>query len=181
MGDAKRFLGLDTGQKNIGWAVIELDPKGEPHLVDAGNKEPKEKDLGERLYQLSKWAQVMAVKYGMLEAVGYEEVFFSYRRKDGTKGTASKHKQLVAYHTGAILGILGVANAKGYRPQEVKLHVAGYGRAGKDQVARAVAIRLGLDQSEKYPDHVTDAMAIALCRALEWQWSQRLQKGGAVR
>jgi crossover junction endodeoxyribonuclease RuvC len=51
-----------------------------------------------------------------------------------------------------------------YTPQQVKGAVCGNGRADKDQVARMVAVLLGLD-SEPRSDHASDALAVAICHA----------------
>jgi crossover junction endodeoxyribonuclease RuvC len=52
--------------------------------------------------------------------------------------------------------------ARSYTPQQVKAAVCGSGRAPKDQVGRMVARLLGLDAVPR-PDHVADALAVAVC------------------
>lgn len=49
-----------------------------------------------------------------------------------------------------------------YSPNEVKLAVAGWGGAGKDEVGRMVQTLLGL-QKRLEPADVADAVAVALC------------------
>jgi crossover junction endodeoxyribonuclease RuvC len=49
-----------------------------------------------------------------------------------------------------------------YTPLQVKMAVAGYGRADKKQVQSMVKLLLALD-SEPKPDDVADALAIAIC------------------
>jgi crossover junction endodeoxyribonuclease RuvC len=49
-----------------------------------------------------------------------------------------------------------------YTPQQVKAAVCGSGRAPKQQVGRMVARLLGLD-AVPTPDHVADALAVAIC------------------
>lgn len=49
-----------------------------------------------------------------------------------------------------------------YSPNEVKLAVAGWGGAGKDEVGRMVQALLGL-QKRLEPADVADAVAVALC------------------
>ena len=53
---------------------------------------------------------------------------------------------------------LGVAE---YTPNEVKLAVAGYGKAGKKQVQEMVRVLLELPEIPK-PDDAADALAIAI-------------------
>ena len=50
-----------------------------------------------------------------------------------------------------------------YNPTDVKLSIAGYGRAGKDQVKDMVRRTLGLDANLELADDAADALAIALC------------------
>jgi crossover junction endodeoxyribonuclease RuvC len=49
-----------------------------------------------------------------------------------------------------------------YTPNQVKETVAGWGGAGKAQVARMVQIRLGLAEPPR-PADAADAAALALC------------------
>ena len=51
---------------------------------------------------------------------------------------------------------------RSYTPQQVKGAVCGSGRAPKDQVGRMVARLLALD-AVPTPDHVADALAVAVC------------------
>jgi crossover junction endodeoxyribonuclease RuvC len=51
---------------------------------------------------------------------------------------------------------------RSYTPQQVKGAVCANGRAGKDQVARMVTRLLGLS-APPTPDHVSDALAVAIC------------------
>ncbi|MGA2008742.1 MAG: crossover junction endodeoxyribonuclease RuvC [Solirubrobacteraceae bacterium] len=51
-----------------------------------------------------------------------------------------------------------------YTPQQVKGAVCGNGRAPKDQVARMVAALLSLPEVP-FPDHCSDALAVAICHA----------------
>jgi crossover junction endodeoxyribonuclease RuvC len=50
-----------------------------------------------------------------------------------------------------------------YMPTDVKLTVAGYGRADKEQVKRMVRRTLVLDETVALTDDAGDALAIALC------------------
>jgi crossover junction endodeoxyribonuclease RuvC len=51
-----------------------------------------------------------------------------------------------------------------YTPQQVKMAVAGYGKASKEQVMDMVRVLLGLAQTPR-PDHAADALAVAICHA----------------
>ena len=51
-----------------------------------------------------------------------------------------------------------------YQPTQAKNLVTGSGRAGKEQVQRAVAVHLGLPDIKD--EHVADAFSIAICHAM---------------
>ncbi len=51
---------------------------------------------------------------------------------------------------------------RAYTPQQVKGAVCGHGGADKGQVARMVAVLLGLEAPPR-PDHAADALAVAIC------------------
>jgi crossover junction endodeoxyribonuclease RuvC len=51
-----------------------------------------------------------------------------------------------------------------YTPAEIKLAVAGYGRAEKGQMQHMVKLLLGLDSAPR-PHDAADALAVAICHA----------------
>jgi crossover junction endodeoxyribonuclease RuvC len=54
-----------------------------------------------------------------------------------------------------------------YAPTDVKLSVAGYGRADKRQVKEMVRHTLTLDRRCELSDDAADALAIALCHLFQ--------------
>jgi crossover junction endodeoxyribonuclease RuvC len=54
-----------------------------------------------------------------------------------------------------------------YTPTDVKLSVAGYGRADKRQVKEMVRRTLALDRGGELADDAADALAIALCHLFQ--------------
>jgi crossover junction endodeoxyribonuclease RuvC len=58
-------------------------------------------------------------------------------------------------------------------PNEVKLAVTGYGAADKEQVARMVAVCLGLAEPPR-PDDTADALAVAI-------WAANSERSGTER
>jgi crossover junction endodeoxyribonuclease RuvC len=89
------------------------------------------------------------------EALAIEELYF---------GANVRTAFAVGQARGVILlaaGQRGVPT-RSYTPQQVKGAVCGNGRAGKDQVARMVARLLGMAAAPT-PDHVSDAIAVAIC------------------
>src|SRR5205807_4357722 len=71
----------------------------------------------------------------------------------------------VAQARGAILVVLTGAGIPvfEYKPAQVKAALTGYGMADKAQMARMLALQVGLTGGAD--EHATDAIAIALCHA----------------
>jgi crossover junction endodeoxyribonuclease RuvC len=70
-----------------------------------------------------------------------------------------------------------------YTPTDVKLSVAGYGRADKRQVKQMVRRTLMLDEGGELADDAADALAIALCHLFQARGAQikeiRYERGAA--
>jgi crossover junction endodeoxyribonuclease RuvC len=64
-----------------------------------------------------------------------------------------------------------------YMPTDVKLTVAGYGRADKDQVKRMVRVTLGLNDEVALADDASDALAIALCHLFRSRLTDAIGNG----
>jgi len=64
-----------------------------------------------------------------------------------------------------------------YTPMQVKLAVAGYGKADKTQVQQMVRVLLNLEQVPR-PDDAADALAVAICHAHSGNRSAALARGG---
>ncbi|MGH2876770.1 MAG: crossover junction endodeoxyribonuclease RuvC [Solirubrobacteraceae bacterium] len=89
------------------------------------------------------------------EALAVEELYF---------GANVRTAFAVGQARGVILlaaGQRGVPT-RSYTPQQVKAAVCANGRAAKEQVANMVTRLLGLAQTPS-PDHITDALAVAIC------------------
>jgi len=73
-----------------------------------------------------------------------------------------------AFSVGQARGVLLLALAQAgisvaeYNPLDVKLAVAGYGKADKNQVQQMVKMLLGLKEIPR-PDDAADALAVAIC------------------
>lgn len=151
-----RILGVDPGIARTGWGVIE--------------------------YQKSK---IKNQKYGCIEtAAGLDP---SQRLKyiyDSVANTIEEHKPDVlaveelffntnvktAFIVGQARGVILLAAAQKnlpisiYTPLQVKIAVAGYGRAAKFQMGQMIKTILKLNSIPK-PDDVVDALAVALTHA----------------
>ncbi len=99
-----------------------------------------------------------------------EELFFS---RNTTTAIGTAQARGVAILSGARSGL----PIYEYTPMQVKLAVAGYGKADKTQVQQMVRVLLCLEQVPR-PDDAADALAVAICHAHSGNRSAALARGG---
>ena len=147
-----KILGIDPGLARVGYGIIEIN-ETKQEMLDCGiistsssNKE------GDRLVEIEKDLNQLAIRWEPnLAAV---EKFFFYRSSTTISVVQSR-------------GVIIMSLAKKqipiveYPPMQIKLAVAGSGRASKKDVIAAVMRELDLKQEPK-PDDAADALAIAL-------------------
>lgn len=148
-----RIIGIDPGTARVGWGLIEGDSTAY-HMKQYGCIETdKETQAYHRLSEI--YREVL----GILETerpdqVVIEKLFFA---RNVTTAMA------VGQARGVILLAAAHANLPiyEYTPMQVKLIVAGHGRAEKIQVQEMIQLLLKLKEIPK-PDDAADALAIAL-------------------
>ena len=148
-------LGIDPGTAALGYGVVERN--GALRAVDVGcvTTSP-ELTLGERLLAIHDVLTEL-IETHRPTLLGVERLFFS------------KNAQ-TAFAVGQARGVVLLAAAqhgvpvREATPNEVKVAVAGYGAADKEQVGRMVATILGLTAAPT-PDDAADALAVAICVA----------------
>ena len=152
-----RILGIDPGLARVGYGIIEFH-KGKKVLLDCGiietNKNKTEED---RLCEIHlDLKQIIKLWNPDLAAV---EKFFFYR----SSTTIS-----VVQARGVIMMTLGSYKIpiSEYAPAQIKLVIAGSGKASKKDVIEAVMYHLDMNYAPK-PDDSADALAIALTRINE--------------
>ena len=157
-------LGIDPGTATTGYGIIkERERKLFP--IDYGIISTKSSSVREkRLSWLYKEVKSLIVKHKP-EYVAVEKLFF---------GVNTKTAMAVGQAKGIIL--LSAAELKipviEYTPLEVKIAVAGYGKAGKKEVQKMVKTLLSLDRVPK-PDDAADALAIAICHAHSYKMNKQ--------
>jgi len=151
------ICGLDPGLRKTGYGVLCIDDEDDSiRVVDAGViRCSGEGSLALRLAELAAGLDDVLDEH-RVDVLAVEEVYSHYRQP--------RTAILMAHARGAFL--LEAAR-RGLRvvhlpATAVKRHLTGNGRAGKEQVQRAVADTLRLDRIPEPPD-VADALAIALC------------------
>ena len=152
-----RIIGIDPGLGRVGYGIIEthLEKK---KLLDCGvietNKTNKEED---RLYEIFNDLNTLVDRWK--PDIAAVEKFFFYR----SSTTIS-----VVQARGVIMMVLASKKIKvsEYAPSQVKLTIAGSGKASKKEVIEAVMHNLNLKYAPK-PDDSADALAIALTKLNE--------------
>lgn len=149
-------LGIDPGTAALGYGIVERDG-ADLRAIDHGclTTSP-DKALGDRLLAIhERLDELIALHRPDLLSV--ERLFFSRNAQ-------------TAFAVGQARGVVLLAAARHgipvreATPNAVKLAVAGYGAADKEQVGRMVALVLGMDAVPQ-PDDAADALAIAVWAA----------------
>ena len=152
-----RIIGIDPGLGRVGYGIIEIE-NNKKRFLDCGVIETnKNKKEGDRLYEIfSDLNTLIDLWKPNIAAV---ERFFFYR----SSTTIS-----VVQARGVIMMVLASKKIRvsEYAPSQVKLTIAGSGKASKKEVIEAVMYNLSLNQPPK-PDDAADALAVALTKLNE--------------
>ena len=148
------IIGIDPGLARVGYGIIELK-SNEKTLLDCGIIETKKDQKEEnRLFEIFMDLKVLINKWKPDYAA--VEKFFFYK----SSTTIS-----VVQARGVIMMTLGSFNIPitEYAPAQIKLTIAGFGKATKKDILDSVMYSLKLDYPPK-PDDSADALAIALTK-----------------
>lgn len=149
-----RFLGVDPGLLATGYGVIEWEGRS-IRLLEGGLIRGRGLGLEAKLLQLHQGILEVLEEFRP-EALALEELYSHYRHP--------RTAILMAHARGVIC--LAAAEKKvpffSYAPSQVKEILTGSGGAGKEEVQRAVQLRLHLEEPP-HPSHVADALALAIC------------------
>ena len=149
-----RIIGIDPGLARVGYGIIEVQNE-KKLLLDCGVIETKkEKQEEYRLYEIYKDLNELINHWK--PNVAAVEKFFFYR----SSTTIS-----VVQARGVIMMVLASKKIQvcEYSPAQIKLTIAGSGKASKKEVLEAVMYNLKLTKAPK-PDDSADALAIALTK-----------------
>lgn len=166
------ILGIDPGTAEMGWGIIERrtvnrkqrtvrtepavsrEPSAVRYVSHGMIKTPPNEPLSKRLVTIKREVEHLVKEYGVEEIV-IERVVFNVNKRSAIS---------VAQAYGVILLLAGERNlpVHEYNALEVKLVIAGDGRADKKVVQKAIKKHLRLKE-QPTPVHATDALAIALC------------------
>ena len=154
-----RILGIDPGLARVGYGVIDVT-ESRRQMLDCGiiRTEPGWSD-GERMVEIARDLRVLIRRWRPQQAA--VEKFFFYR---------SSNTINVVQARGVIMMTLARFKLPvvEFPPMQIKLALAGFGHADKDEVLDAVMRELNLSEPPR-PDDAADALAVALTG-----WFQRL-------
>ena len=157
------ILGIDPGTATLGFGIIDKTKEG-IKVIDYGciNTTP---DLcqGDRLKIINNELTKL-IKLHQPNVMAVERLFFFKNLKTVMPVSEAK---------GVILLTAAKKNIPvfEYTPLQMKMAIAGYGRAEKKQVQKMIQIQLNLEEKpadkDKRKDDATDALGIAMCYALD--------------
>lgn len=150
-----KILGIDPGFARLGWGVVGVErPGGKPQAVDWGCVETDSKeDFSKRILQIALEIKKICKEHSPAFAA-MEKLFFAKNAKTAMKVGEARGAVLLALSEAGIM-------VREISPKEVKLSIAAYGGAGKQQIGKMIKLLLKLDEIPK-PDDAADALGIAL-------------------
>jgi len=158
-----RVLGIDPGTATIGYGLVQELPDGSLQAVAYGViTTPASAPMWERLKSI--YGRVRAlIDEHRPERASIEELFFA--RNVTTALTVAQGRGVILL----ALAEAGLPIAE-YKPNEVKLSIAGYGGAKKPQMQEMIRILLGLEEIPR-PDDAADALAVAITDLHSFRYS----------
>lgn len=155
-GGAVRILGIDCGSQATGYGIIESDGRRHRMVACGSIRTRAGEEFPDRLKAIGAALREIIAEYRPEEAA-VEDTFAAENLRSALKLT---HVRGVALFVCAEAGLPVAA----YPPAQVKLAVAGNGRAAKQQVQWMTRALLGLQEPPASLD-ASDALAVAICHA----------------
>ena len=152
-----KIIGIDPGLARVGYGIIEIQNEKKKFL-DCGvietNKNKKEED---RLFEIFSDLNTL-IDHWKPDMAAVEKFFF-YKSSTTISVVQARGVIMMALASKKI-------QVSEYAPSQVKLTIAGCGKASKKEVIEAVMYNLNLNYAPK-PDDSADALAIALTKVNE--------------
>ncbi|MGL6225397.1 MAG: crossover junction endodeoxyribonuclease RuvC [Thermoguttaceae bacterium] len=150
------ILGIDPGLNTTGYGVIDFSTR-KVRLLEGGIVRSKSKEMATKVLEIYEGVREVISAFNP-QSIAMEQLYSHYARPT------------TAILMGHARGAIALATAQhgvtltSYSATQVKKVLTGNGRAGKDQIQRAIRLEFGLAECPDPPD-VADALAIALCHA----------------
>ena len=150
-----RILGVDPGSRFTGWGLIESD-QGRSRFLAAGRLDVREGEMPTRL---------LAVLNGLRDVIGAHAPQEAAVEETFVNRVNAASALVLGQARGAAICACAQAGLpiSEYAAAQVKLAIAGNGRADKDQVAHMVKVLL--NTREPLVADAADALAVALTHA----------------
>jgi crossover junction endodeoxyribonuclease RuvC len=148
-------IGIDPGTALTGYGLVQEDDEGNLLLCEYG--------VIQTAAELPMQQRLLELHQGLLK------IIHLHRPDSGAVEKLFFHRNVTtAISVGQARGVALLAMAESrlevgeYTPLEVKMAVAGYGGADKNQVQQMVRVLLQLENVPQ-PDDAADALAVAIC------------------
>jgi crossover junction endodeoxyribonuclease RuvC len=164
-----RTIGVDPGSRYTGFGIVEGDGFKLKHLHHGTIKLPAARPLCERLKIIFDELNACIREFSP-EFMAVEEVFFAKNVKSALSLGQARGAALLA-------GVSQGLSIHEYSALRIKQSVAGYGRAGKEQVAGMIQRLFRIDAGIE--PNAADALAVAVCHIsthssnLRWKIPER--------
>lgn len=149
-----RIVGIDPGYDRLGICVLEKDNSKETLLYSTCVVTNRKDSFGKRLKVIGKEFDRVLTTYKPDE-LAMEKLFFA--KNQTTAIQVAEVRGVILY-----LSELRKLSVYEYSPPEVKVAIAGHGRASKEDIGTMVPKILRLQTTQGMLDDELDAIAIAL-------------------
>lgn len=149
-----RILGIDPGFDRMGICVLEKEGSRETLLYSSCVNTDKKEAFEQRLEALGKELTSVLKKYEPAE-LAIEKLFFA--KNQTTAIQVAEVRGVILY-----LSRLHKLSIHEYSPPQIKVAVAGHGKASKGDIAAMVPKILKMPARKEMRDDELDAIAIAL-------------------
>lgn len=156
-----RILGIDPGFDRLGVCILDKSGAKETLVYSSCITTSKKDSFGARIAQVGRELTKIVEEYAPSE-LAIETLFFT---------TNQKTIITVAEVRGVCIYVSELFNIKlyEYSPAHIKLAIAGYGKATKEDISIMVARILKIDSHNKVLDDEIDAIAVALTHSANRQ------------
>ena len=165
------ILGVDPGSIVTGWGLVEFEGSRLRHLANGIIGTSTALGQAERLRQIHCGIEEIIKQYRP-GAVSLEKVFFSHNAQSALKLGQARGMAMLAAAQNQI-------DVSEYSATEIKVALAGYGHATKEQIQKMVSALLGLRGSLRAD--AADALAAAICHIHRRSYQTRIAVGRAVK
>jgi crossover junction endodeoxyribonuclease RuvC len=150
-----RVIGVDPGSAVTGFGLIEGQGGANSHIVAGVIRPAARASYPDKLLTIYQRLCELIQRYSP-DAISLERSFVATNVQSAFRLGEARAMALLAAATHRIALFE-------YAPAQVKLTVAGHGRADKSQVKFMVRRALAIDETAGLADDAADALAIALC------------------